>query len=86
MTGTAILTVAKPGSFDPKSLVLRLYQPTNSSQVVQVALGAGRPANAPVAATAAEGAWNGPAVPIQVTSSGFQITMNNAVATVQIPG
>lgn len=53
----AVLTAAKPGSYDPTSLVLRLYQPTNTSQKLDVALPI-RPRSAqPVTAT--EIRWGG---------------------------
>jgi alpha-mannosidase len=84
-TSPAILTVAKPYSFNRADLVLRLYQPSNKSQTVAVALANGRPKAASVV-TAAEGVWNGPAMPIQLTGTGFSLGMNAALATVRVEG
>ena len=79
----AVLTVAKPGSYDPTSLVLRLYQPTNTSQTLAVTL-----PSTPSAAelvTATETAWSGggSAAPAK---GGITVTMAGAVATVAIAG
>lgn len=82
---TAILTVAKPGSFDPTGLILRIYQPTNSGQEVHVTLGGGTPKHVSVV-TAAEGDWRGPVMPIEPTEAGFQLHMTAAIATVQVEG
>ena len=79
----AVLTVAKPGSYDPTSLVLRLYQPTNTAQTVTVTL-----ANKPSAATlvtATETKWTGAGSAAPATG-GITVTMAGAVATVKIPG
>jgi len=81
----AILTVAKPGSFDDTSLILRMYQPTNGSATVAVTLANGEPTSATVV-TAVEGAWAGPSMPIDLTANGFSLTMNAAVATVGVAG
>jgi hypothetical protein len=81
----AILTVAKPGSFDPTSLILRVYQPTNTGQKVYVTLGGGAPQAINVV-TAAEGDWRGPVMPIEPTEDGFRLHMTAAIATVQIDG
>jgi hypothetical protein len=82
---SAILTVAKPGGFDPTSLVLRLYQPTNGGEKFQVTLGGGAPASLRLV-TAAEGEWRGPPPRVQPDSTGFTIDMREAIATVQIDG
>jgi alpha-mannosidase len=37
-SGNAILTVAKEGQFNPAALILRLYQPSNASQTVNLSL------------------------------------------------
>jgi alpha-mannosidase len=83
--GPGILTVAKPGSLTPTNLIFRLYQPTNqTTQTVQVTFGSNiKPASVSVV-TAVEGPWNGVAMPIQKTANGFTLTMNAAVATVQV--
>lgn len=78
----AILTVAKPGSYDPTSLVLRVYQPTNVALSVDIALPA-----SPTAATlvtAAETAWVGGGT-VAVAGDGITLEMPGAVATVAIP-
>jgi alpha-mannosidase len=82
---TAILTVAKPGSFDSSKLVVRLYQPSNTGRVLQVKLGGGTPSSVSVV-TAAEAPWAGPNTPVTHIVDGFQITMNAAIATVQMDG
>ena len=79
----AVLTVAKPGSYDPTSLVLRLYQPTNTAQTLAVTL-PGTPSAATLV-TATETVWSGSgsAAP---ASGGITVTMAGAVATVAIAG
>jgi hypothetical protein len=79
----AVLTVAKPGSYVPTSLVLRLYQPTNTTQTYAVTLPA-TPSAAELV-TATETAWSGggSAAP---ASGGITVTMAGAVATVEIKG
>jgi alpha-mannosidase len=79
----AVLTVAKPGSYDPTSLVLRLYQPTNTAQTLAITL-PGTPSAAQLV-TATETAWSGggSAAP---ASGGITVTMAGAVATVAIAG
>lgn len=82
---TAILTVAKPGSFDPTGLTLRIDQPTDADQEVHVTLGGGPPKTVRVI-TAAEGDWRGPVMPIELTEHGFKLHMTAAIATVQVDG
>ncbi|MEA1651927.1 hypothetical protein UAJ10_23310 [Nitrospirillum sp. BR 11164] len=84
--GTAILTVAKPGSFaaNADSVVLRLYTPANQSQDVTLSLGAGLAPTQAVAVTAAEGAWPGPNQGVALTGGTVTLTMTNALATVQL--
>jgi alpha-mannosidase len=79
----AVLTVAKPGSYDPTSLVLRLYQPTNTAQTFAVTLPS--TPSAATLVTATETAWSGSgsAAP---ANDGITVTMAGAVATVAIPG
>ena len=79
----AVLTVAKPGSYDPTSLVLRLYQPTNTAQTLAVTLPS--TPSAVTLVTATETAWSGggSAAP---TSGGITVTMAGAIATVAIAG
>ncbi|HXO71947.1 MAG TPA: hypothetical protein VN838_23545, partial [Bradyrhizobium sp.] len=79
----AVLTVAKPGSYDPTSLVLRLYQPTNTAQTLAVTL-----PSTPTAATlvtATETAWSGSGSAMPA-SNGITVTMAGAVATVAVAG
>jgi alpha-mannosidase len=80
----AILTVAKPGTFNPNSLVLRLYQPTNAPARVQVTLGAPPETMAARVTTALEGEWTGPPMPLIPDASGFALEMPAALATVQV--
>jgi alpha-mannosidase len=79
----AVLTVAKPGSYEPTSLVLRLYQPTNTAQTLAVTLPS--TPSAATLVTATETAWSGggSAAP---ASTGITVTMAGAVATVAIAG
>jgi hypothetical protein len=78
-----VLTVAKPGSYDPTSLVLRLYQPTNTAQTLAVAL-PGTPSAAQLV-TATETAWLGGGS-VAPASGGIAVTMAGALATVEIAG
>lgn len=80
----AVLTVAKPGSYDPTSLILRLYQASNAPQTFTVSLPGGQAASAGLV-TAAETAWSGGggAAPAQ---GGVSVQMTGAVATVEIAG
>jgi alpha-mannosidase len=80
----AIITVAKPGSFDPASLILRLYQPSNRTATVQVTLGS--PPSAARVVNALEGEWHGPATPLTPDEFGFSLKMPAALATVQVDG
>jgi alpha-mannosidase len=90
-SGSAILTVAKEGQFDPSAMILRIYQPTNGTEAVTVSLsdyitatGSSSPQVMPV--TALEGAITG-ASALPVTDDEFTITMTRALATVAItPG
>ena len=83
--GPAILTVAKPGSFTPTNLIFRLYQPTNQTgQTAKVTFGSNIVPTAASVVTAVEGPWKGTNMPIQTTANGFTLTMNAAVATVQV--
>ncbi len=83
--GPAILTVAKPGSFTATNLIFRLYQPTNQNdQAVQVVLGSNITPAAASLVPAVERPWTGTPTPIQTTANGFTLTMNAAVATVQV--
>jgi alpha-mannosidase len=80
----AILTVAKPGTYDPSALVLRLYQPSNTSQSVAVAL-AGGTCPAPALVSAAETAPS-PGGEAGSFRGGFAVDMEFALATVLVPG
>ena len=82
----AILTVAKPGSFDPGSGALRIYQPTNAPAKVAVTLGAPPASVEATVTTALEGEWLGPPAPLTPTASGFELEMPAALATVQVEG
>jgi alpha-mannosidase len=79
----AVLTVAKPGSYHPTSLVLRLYQPTNTAQTLAVTLPA--TPSAATLVTATETAWSGGGSTAPA-SNGITVTMAGAVATVEIAG
>jgi alpha-mannosidase len=81
----AILTVAKPGAYDPTNLILRLYQPTNAARTVAVTLPMA-PASASLV-TATETAWPGTgSATATATATGVAVEMTGAIATVQVPG
>jgi alpha-mannosidase len=87
-SGNAILTVAKAGQFDPAALILRLYQPSNTSQTVALSLagyltttGASSPQILPV--TALEQAIPGTTA-LPLVDGGVSLTMPNALATLSI--
>jgi len=82
----AILTAAKPADSAPTDLILRVYQPTNLPQAVNIvtAINASRA----TVQTALEGAfqYQQPNAAISsATSSGVTVQMNNALATLRLP-
>ncbi|MBO9559675.1 MAG: hypothetical protein J7515_13985 [Caulobacter sp.] len=79
----AVLTVAKPGSYDPTGLVLRLYQPTNTTQTVVVSLPSAF--GGATLVTASETAWSGGGA-ATVTGDTVSVEMVGAVATVFVEG
>lgn len=79
----AVLTVAKPGSYVPTSLVLRLYQPTNTAQTYAVTLPSTPSAAEMVTATETTWSGGGSAAP---ASGGITVNMTGAVATVAVAG
>lgn len=85
----AILTVAKPGSYRPGSLILRVYQPTNSPGnqpfSTNITLG-GPPAASANLLNAAEGApIPGGATSVTASGNALALTMAEALATIEIP-
>lgn len=84
VSAPAIITAAKPGSFDPTSLVLRVYQPSNDIATVQVTLGS--PSTDARVVNALEGDWEGPDMTLTPDDSGFSLRMPSALGTVQIAG
>jgi alpha-mannosidase len=79
-SGNAILTVAKGGKADAGALVLRLYQPSNTSQSVTIALAEQLAASALTPITALEQPISG-AQPVAVTDNQATVTMDRAIAT-----
>jgi alpha-mannosidase len=79
-SGNALLTVAKGAEAHPDALVLRLYQPSNSSQSVTLALASQLGAKTLVPITALEQPISG-AQPIAVTANTATVTMNRAIAS-----
>ena len=65
--------------------MLRLYQPSNSAQQIDVALGGGKP-TAVTAITALEDPIADGAPAIALTNAGFSITVETALNTVQVGG
>ncbi|HEX6375320.1 MAG TPA: hypothetical protein VFZ91_06330 [Allosphingosinicella sp.] len=84
----AVLTVAKPGSYHPGSLILRVYQPTNapgsSPFSVRVTLG-GPAAGSAQLVNAAEGAGLETSSTVTVSGNGLDLTMTGALATIELP-
>jgi alpha-mannosidase len=81
----AILTAAKPGTDDPASLILRVYQPTNQAQ--QVNLSTGVDATSARGVTALESALNTDdegALQLTGTESGLQFVAQRALTTLEI--
>jgi hypothetical protein len=78
-----VLLAAKPGDVEPGTLVLRLYQPTNSAQTLSVTLGAGQPAQV-AAVTALEDQITENAPGISVQNSQFTIAVTTALNTVAV--
>ncbi len=87
-SSSAILTVAKPliqadGTTDPSTLVLRLYQPTNANQTVNVALGSQWSTSTSAAAiTALEDPDSRTSV--NSTKGSFSAAMTTALCTVKV--
>ncbi|HEX4961253.1 MAG TPA: hypothetical protein VF173_10480 [Thermoanaerobaculia bacterium] len=89
-SGNALLTVAKEGQWNPEAVILRLYQPSNTSQAVDLSLagylhatGASTAQVLPV--TALEQTIPG-ASALPVTNDAVSLTMPNALATLEITG
>lgn len=80
-----VLLAAKPGDVAPETLVLRLYQPTNSTtgQTLSVTLGAGQPSQV-TAVTALEDPITENAPAISINSNGFTIDVMTALNTVAV--
>jgi glycosyl hydrolase family 38 len=83
ISAPGIIQAAKPGDVVPGTLILRIYNPSNTPKTLAVALGAGRPA-AVQAVTALEDPITTDAPPIQITRNGFIIHVTTALNTVQI--
>jgi alpha-mannosidase len=79
----AVLTVAKAADADPQQLVLRLYQPSTTSQSVTIELAAQIGAGALTPITALEQPIDG-AQPVAVTASSATVTMDRAIATFEV--
>jgi len=80
--GTGFILAAKPGDVMPGTLVLRLYQPTNGAQTLEVTLNA--TPSAVVAITALEDVIESGGPSITITNQGFTIDVQTALNTVQI--
>jgi alpha-mannosidase len=79
-SGNAILTVAKSAEADPSALVLRLYQPSDTSQSVTIALASQLGATTLTPITALERPIDG-AQPVAVSDQQATVTMDRAIAT-----
>jgi alpha-mannosidase len=78
-----LIQAAKPGDVARGTLILRIYQPTNSPQTLTITLGRGQPASV-IAVTALEDPITSGAPDIQITETGFTIQVATALNTVQI--
>lgn len=81
-SGNGVITVAKRGDFDSDSVILRIYQPTNTSQTVGITLGI--PANNVVSVTALEDDQTSDDSIVKLTKDGFTLHAKTALNTVQI--
>lgn len=77
-----VLLAAKPGEVDPATLVLRLYQPTNSPATLSVTL-PGQPSQV-AAVTALEDPITENAPAISINGDGFTLDASTALNTVAI--
>jgi alpha-mannosidase len=85
----AILTVAKPGSYRPGSLILRVYQPTNSPATqpfsANIGLGGPQAASANLLNAAEGAATQGSSVSVSAFGDTLALTMTQALVTIEIP-
>ncbi|HXU36179.1 MAG TPA: hypothetical protein VN937_07420 [Blastocatellia bacterium] len=79
-----VILAAKPGDVSPETMVLRLYQPTNSnaSQTLSVTLGTGQPSQVTAVTALEDPIANAPVIPIN--ENGFTIDVTTALNTVAI--
>jgi alpha-mannosidase len=80
--GTGFILAAKRGDVAPGTLVLRLYQPTNGVETLEITLG--RPAAEAIAVTALEDPIESGGPVIHLTGRRLVVTMPHALATVQV--
>lgn len=80
--GRGFILAAKRGDVAPGTLVLRLYQPTNGVETLEITLG--RPAAEAIAVTALEDPIESGGPVIHLTGRRIVITLPHALATVQI--
>jgi alpha-mannosidase len=78
-----VILAAKPGDVALGTLVLRLYQPTNSAQTLSITLGAGQPSQV-VAVTALEDPITEDAPGISIQNNQFTIAVTTALNTVAV--
>ena len=78
--GNGVILVAKRGDFNPDATILRVYQPTNTSQILGITLGS--PSNNIVPVTALEDPLDTSIVGL--TEKGFTLQTSVALNTVQI--
>jgi len=78
----AVVQAAKPGDVVPNTVILRLYQPSNAPQTLDVTLGAGKPMSVKWVTALEEPIQDGP--PIKLTPTGFQAPVTTALNTVQV--
>lgn len=82
VSSPGVILAAKPGDVTPGTLILRLYQPSNSAQTLNVALG--QEPTEVIAVTALEDPITSGGPSITKSGNGFTIDVTSALNTVQI--
>ena len=80
--GTGVILAAKPGDVTPGTTVLRLYQPTNTTETLSLQLP--RAPRSAIAVTALEDPVEGGGLKVSLNGTTLTVVMPNALATVQL--
>ena len=81
-----VILAAKPGDVEAGTLVLRLYQPTNSPQTLSVTLGAGAPSQATAITALEDPATDNDAPSISINGNVVTLDVKTALNTIAIRG